>query len=193
MENDKFELKLLSICWRTTDKAESDFDLCAHGHVRVQIGDEIIEEEDVTVSAGAFMLMRSLKENHSAQAVGEYNDNGPQLIPLNGFNFLIPDNYSDKKFNVKVNFGGPHVKTDWSVKHLRLQGRVCLTTENGTSVIVSKKHYKKQIIDFADQVERFFKNSRPRRFGMLDGLSKLGDEKPGYELFWKNWRQMRNR
>ncbi|WP_225586969.1 hypothetical protein [Algoriphagus sp. Y33] len=53
-------------------------DLCAHGHVFVKIGDEVIADKDsldMTVSATALYLMRTLKDNYKK---GYY---ASQLLP----------------------------------------------------------------------------------------------------------------
>ena len=79
-------------------------DLCLHGHVTVQIGDAVLED-DGTVSATALYLLKTLTEDK----VMDRND--IQMIPCCG-HFLIA---SGDLQNVEIS--GCDNGTDWSTFH----------------------------------------------------------------------------
>ena len=58
-----FEISIDNICWLSGEKDDPN-DLCAHGNVKVKIGDESFEYY-CTVSAAAVYLLKSIKEDHT--------------------------------------------------------------------------------------------------------------------------------
>lgn len=60
-----FDLKLLDLHWINNE--DSPGDLCAHGHVFVQIGNEVIADKNslvIAVSSAALYLMRTTKDDY---------------------------------------------------------------------------------------------------------------------------------
>lgn len=144
-------------------------DLCLHGYAVAFIGSKKLEY-DATVSATALYLLKSLTENH---IINEDN----QMLPCCGF-FLIAD---DKLENVTI--VGCNNGIDWSIIH---EGEnIKLILEDGSETIVSLEEYKKEVFQFADKVETFYKASPPRK------LPKDEFDRNGYITFWKEWHRRR--
>lgn len=144
-------------------------DLCLHGHAVVCIGERKLEYE-AALSAAALYLLKSLTENHILN-----QDN--QMLPCCGF-FLIAD---DKLENVVIS-GCPN-GIDWSVIHDGENVRLIL--EDGSETVVPFDEYKKQVFEFADKIEDFYKSSLPRN------LPKDEFDRNGYIAFWNEWHRRR--
>lgn len=169
-----FDIKILDLHW--IKDADEPTDLCAHGHVFVKIGNEVVANKDsldVTVSATALYLMRTLKDNYNK---GDYSS---QLLPCCGHH-IIADN--EKDF---VNIFGCPSGIDWTIIHTE-GNKIKHLTDSGQEAIIDKKTYKKTVLDFADQVENFYKTSLPKTIPTDDF------DKKGYLTFWKEWRQLRD-
>ena len=164
-----FEISADNLCWinENTDDPE---DLCAHGNVKVKIGDESYEYY-CTVSAAALYLLKSITEDHIM-------DTELQLLPCCGF-FMVED--PEKSDNVII-LGCPN-GIDWTVTHN--ETNVILTTRGGQKVTVSLNEYIEQIFEFADKIQDFYKHSSPKT---------ISDEtkKKMYDLFWREWKTRRN-
>lgn len=174
MENNNFELKLIDLHW--LNNFDDNNDLCAHGRVFLKVGNEIVCDEnslDVTVSATALYLLRSLTENYKK---GDY---GSQILPCCGF-----FTYFDE--NLRAAFSGCPVGIDWTITHIN-DDLIQHTTENGNSTIISKENYKKIVFDFVDKVEEFYNSSLPKI------LPDDDLEIESYEEIWKEWHTLRNR
>ena len=106
MTRKTFDLKLLDIHW--INDFDDPTDLCAHGHIFVKIGDEVVADKDsldVTVSATALYLMRTLKDNYKK------DDYESQLLPCCG-HFMYADDNNDF-----VNICGCTSGIDWTIIH----------------------------------------------------------------------------
>jgi hypothetical protein len=174
MTENHFDIKLLDIHW--IKDVDDPTDLCAHGRVFVKIGDEVISDKDsldVTVSATALYLMRTLKDNY------EKDEYASQLLPCCG-HFIIADD--EKDF---VNICGCPSGIDWTIIHTD-DNKIKHVTDNGQEAIIDKDAYKKMVLDFADQVENFYKSSLPKIIPTDDF------DKRGYLTFWKEWRNLRD-
>ena len=97
-----FSIDVSNMHWIT--EGDDPYDLCAHGYVTVNIGNELLEFEG-TVSTAALRLLKTITENHAA----EYN--GEQMIPHCG-HFIIPNDALD---NVAIS--GCDSGLDWTVLH----------------------------------------------------------------------------
>lgn len=174
MTNNNFEIKILDLHWiKNVDDPE---DLCAHGHVFVKIGNEVVADKDnldITVSSTALYLLRTLKSNYKK---GNY---ASQLLPCCGF-FIIADDNTDF-----VNICGCPNGIDWTIIHLD-NGNIKHISENGEEAIIDKETYQKIVLDFADQVENFYRTSLPKTIPTDDF------DKKGYLTFWKEWRNLRD-
>lgn len=171
---DNFDIKILDLHW--IKGVDDPTDLCAHGHVFVKIGSEIVSDKDsldVTVSATALYLMRTIKENYNK------DDYASQLLPCCG-HFIIAD---DDKDVVKI-CGCPS-GIDWTITHTD-DNRIKHISDNGQEVTIDKDKYRRLVLDFADQVENFYKTSLPKTIPTDDF------DKKGYLTFWKEWRLLRD-
>ncbi len=174
MQDKNFEIKLLDLHW--INDVDDPRDLCAHGHVFVKIGEEIVSDKDsldVTVSATALYLMRTLKDNYKK------DDFASQLLPCCG-HFFVPNDNNDF-----VNICGCLSGIDWTIQHTS-NGKVKHLTENGQAVVIEFKDYQKIVLDFADKVEDFYKGSTPKE------LPNDEFDRKGYLTFWKEWRNLRD-
>lgn len=174
MTDNNFDIKILDLHW--IKDVDDPTDLCAHGHIYVKIGNEVIADKDsldVTVSSTALYLMRTLKEDYKK------DDYASQLLPCCG-HFFMADEEND---NVAI-MGCPN-GIDWTITHTD-EGKIKHITDSGQVATVNKEEYKKVVLDFADQVENFYKTSLPKTIPMDDF------DKKGYLTFWKEWRHLRD-
>lgn len=174
MAKEQFELKILDLHWIKNE--DDPTDLCAHGHVFVKIGDEVVADKDtldVTVSSTALYLMRTLKDNYKK------DDYASQLLPCCGHFFM-----ADEKNDV-VNIMGCPSGIDWTIVHTD-DNKVKHITNRGQEVTIDKSVYTKLVFDFADKVENFYKTSLPKTIPNDDF------DRKGYLTFWKEWRRLRN-
>jgi hypothetical protein len=113
--------------------------------------------------------MRTVNENYE---IGEY---GSQLIPCCG-HFLMADENDDE---FVIILGCPN-GIDWRIRHIE-NNQIKHIAENGEEGIIGKEAYRKLIIEFASQVEKFYKESKPKE------IPEDEFDKKGYEAFWKEW------
>ncbi|EAQ50987.1 hypothetical protein [Leeuwenhoekiella blandensis] len=174
MTSQKFKIDLLKTNW--ISEKDTQTDLCAHGQMRVKIGNEIVvdqsENDGWTISASAQLLLRTLERNHTKE-----NPVGDQLIPCCG-HFLVFDNDMDE-----VYIGSCPTGIDWEVKHRN--GNVILKTESGNETEINFVEYKNEVLNFVDQVEQFYKES-PEKEIPIDEF-----DRKGYLQFWKEWNENR--
>lgn len=174
MAGNNFDIKILDLHWIMD--VDDPTDLCAHGHVFVKIGDGIVADKDsldVTVSSTALYLMRTIKDNYKK------DDYASQLLPCCG-HFFMADEESDY-----VSIMGCPSGIDWTIIHTG-DGKIKHITDSGQEATVDKNEYIKLVLNFADQVEDFYKTSLPKTI-------PTGDfEKKGYLTFWKEWRLLRD-
>jgi hypothetical protein len=57
----------------------------------------------------------------------------------------------------------------------------------GQDVVIDKGTYTKMVLEFADQVENFYKASLPKAIPTDDF------DRKGYLTFWKEWRRLRTK
>lgn len=174
MSNKNFDLKILDLYWIDKD-INNKADLCAHGRVFVKIGDEVVSDKnslDISLSTAALYLMRTIKNDYKK---GDYPS---QLLPCCG-NFMVAD---PKTSSVSI-YGCPN-GIDWAITHVG--DKVKHVSEGGQEALVDKDVYKKIVLDFADQVEDFYKKSLPRT------MPKNNLDKEGYLMFWEEWRSLRD-
>jgi hypothetical protein len=175
MADTNFDLKILDLHW--IKDIDDGYDLCAHGHLYLKIGNQIISDKetgDWTLSSTALSLLRSIEKDYKK------DDYSNQLLPCCG-HFFIPD---DKEETVIIPGCGTGI--DWQIIHTH-DKKVKHVLENGYEVIIDNSVYKNIVIDFADQVEQFFKDSKPKTIP----TDKF--DKKGYLTFWKEWRNLRDK
>ena len=175
MRDNQFEIDILDIQW--LEDTPEEIDLCAHGQVKVRIGNEIIvdrreKEYHWTLSAMAVHLLRTVENNHNPEnLVGEH------LIPCCGHHIDYLEN------STVVHIQGCFTGINYWVQHI--DQNIKLTTESKTEIIITSNEYSNEIINFVDKVEEFYKLSMPK---------KLPDDKYdkiGYELMWDEWHRRR--
>ena len=150
--------------------SEETEDLCLHGHATAIIGDERLEY-DATVSATALYLLKSIREDH-------LRGTGLQMLPCCGHFLIASEDLSH------VEIIGCDSGVDWSVLH---EGdSVRLLTESGEDVVIPLAEYRRTVFAFSDEVERFYRTSRPKKIPTDEF------EKNGYLSFWKEWESLRN-
>ena len=167
-----FELEILDLHW--IDNEDNPNDLCAHGHVFVQIGNEVIADQDspsFTVSSTALYLMRTIQDNYKKE------DYASQLLPCCGHFFMV-----DGDSHVSIMGCGNGI--DWEILHVS-NNKVKHISESGQEITIDIKEYKKKVFDFADQVEQFYKTSKAKVMPEDDF------DKNGYQTFWKEWKILR--
>ena len=161
-----FKLEILEKYWLPGQPEETD--LCLHGTVWVQIGDDVLEDE-VCLSAAALHLLRSVTEEHQPDELAK-------LFPIDGFCWT-PDGEGS------IYLGGcPNGGFDGYVTHEDDVVRIAL--EELPAVQIPLTEYQAKVFAFADQVEAFFRQSKPKFVN--DELDKLW-----YPLFWEEWRLRR--
>ena len=152
MPKDLFQIEILDLHW--LHNMPEELDRCAHGNVRVTIGDEIIVDqqpgdEDWTLSAMALHLLRTLENDHHPESrVGEH------LIPHCGFHIdhleIEGDVYLQGCFE-GVNF--------WIVHEA---DKIKITSETGVQAQLSVDEYRKEVLKFADEIMSFYERSKPK-------------------------------
>ena len=163
-----FKIEINKLYW-IDDMPENDHDLCLHGDVSVTIGDESFSYS-CTVSATGLFLLRTLTEDH---IIGQES----QMLPCCGHS-IFPNETNDRV----IILGCPN-GVDWSVLHD--DGNIVLITENNHKNVLSLAEYKMIVFDFADRIERFYKQCSLKAF--YDDNDKVS-----YNLFWNEWHNRRN-
>lgn len=176
MDANKFSLAITELDWLYKEDIQSD--LCAHGKVIVEIGDEkiagVLEDENWTLSATGLFLLRTLERNHTKE-----NPVGEHLLPCCG-HFLV---FTSEMEEVYV--GGCPNGIDWEVIHEN--DTIKLITANNKETVVPFDLYKLEVLQFVDQVELFYKSSSEKKIPE-DEL-----DRNGYLAFWKEWNTRRSK
>ena len=138
--------------WIKDDGVDDPLDLCAHSPVQFQVGGRTLVDPahgDVTVSAAAIYLMRSLERDHTSEKpVGE------RLFPCCG-NALYDTGDDD------VLICGCPNGSDIFVHHHR-DGSIRLTTTSGESFTVLDSEWRDAVKAFSQRVRQFYESSRPK-------------------------------
>ena len=165
-----FQIEVGSLAW-IDGSADDPQDLCLHGHVRVQIGQRVLED-DATVSATALYLLKTLTEDKRMEP------HSIQMLPCCGF-FMIAN-----KELTEVEIIGCDHGTDWSVIHQ--DGKIRLILPDGAEETVEMEEYRQQVYRFADTIEAFYRQCTPKE------LPQDSFDRNGYQTFWKEWHRRRN-
>lgn len=175
MTGKTFEIKILDLHW--IKYVDDPSDHCAHGHVFLKIGDQVVSDVatgDWTLSSTALSLLRTIEMDY------EKDDFSNQLLPCCGHFFIADDNQET------VIIQGCDIGIDWTIIHTN-DNKVRHVLENGYELTIAKDTYKKIVFDFADQVEKFFNDSKPKTIPADDF------DRKGYLTFWKEWRNLRDK
>lgn len=154
--------------WIKDDGRDDPADLCAHSPVRFEIdGDVLVSavDGDVTVSAAAIYLLRTLEADHSvASPVGD------QLFPCCGH--AMYDTGDDDV----VICGCPN-GSNAEVAHVGDSVRICTT--HGRTYLLSADEWRQAVYAFADRVNEFYADSSaktPADETDAKGFAKLREE-----------------
>ena len=146
--------------------ADDPQDRCLHGHVTVQFGDTVLED-NCTVSATALYLLKTLTEDK----IMAYND--IQMIPCCGHTM-----FANKDLTEVMISGCPN-GTDWSTIHEGDSVRLILPT--GQEEVVELPAYREEVLRFAEKVEVFYNACAPKE------LPTNEYDRNGYIAFWNEW------
>lgn len=149
-----FKIRILDQYWISKDpKDESD--LCSHGVIRLEIGNEIISDSsdvDWTVSTAGLMLLRSLNSDHS-----------------------VEDTYPMIQHCGQLGMIGCPISIDWSVTHsdntVTIRDVKKLMSTNSIDSIkfenidakIERRKYIREVVRFCDDI-RSFTHQTPRNF-----------------------------
>ncbi len=175
MVNSDFNIEIIDLHWLKNE--DDPTDLCAHGHLYLKIGTQIISEYetgDWTLSSTALSFLRTIENNYVKD---EYSN---QLLPCCGYFFIASE---DQK---TVIIQGCNIGIDWKIIH-QDNNTIKHIFDNGYEVIIDKEKYKKKVIGFADKIEQFFNDSQTKIIPSDDF------DRRGYLAFWKEWRDLRDR
>ena len=165
---DKFTIRAHQFSW-ITGEADDPEDLCLHGHVTVEVGDRMLED-DGTVSATALYLLRTLTED---RLMGKSEN---QMIPCCGHFLMANEDLT------AVEIIGCDNGTDWSTVHENGGVRIMLAT--GEEAWIDLPRYRAEVLRFADTVEAYYQSCQPKR--PEDEFSRRG-----YQAFWNEWHRRR--
>ena len=165
-----FRINIHNLYWITGTKDDPE-DLCLHGHIAVQIGNTVLEDNG-TVSATALYLLKTLTEDKIM------HPHDIQMIPCCGHFLIANDDLSE------VVISGCDNGTDWSTIH---DGDyVKFVFENGEQEVVSFNEYKEEVLRFVDKIEEYYVSCTPKV------LPKNEFDRNGYIAFWNEWKRRRN-
>ena len=155
------------------DDGDDPSDLCAHSPVLLEVNGTALvtpADGDVTVSAAAVFLLRTLECDHTPeQPVGD------QLFPCCGHAMF--DTGEDDVVICGCNSG-----PDLSVVH-QTDGLVQLQTPGGKAARVPLTDWREAVIHFCDQVSAFYDAALPKR--------RTSDDFGGFEKMMTEWRRRR--
>lgn len=183
MSNHPFKIELQEIHWLESYGEETQLDLCAHGKVRVIIGNEVVAENNQdrddwwSLTAMALHLLRTLDQNHSKE-----NLVGDCLIPSEGHHL----DHQENTPYVHIETSYPMKKgVNWWVYHHN--NNVKLVSEKFIETTIPFEEYKAQVLNFFDQVKDFYSTSKPKV------LPKIKYDKEGYLKLWHEWETRRSK
>ncbi len=178
-----FHIELQKIHWLESYNDEDNLDLCAHGKVRVTIGNEIVADNSSdpddwwSLTAMALHLLRTLEFNHTSE-----NKVGQCLVPSEGHHI----NHLPDEPMVLIETVYPIERgVNWWVIHQDKQVR--LITEANLETVIPFEGYKNQILQFVDKVQTFYEVSKPKT------LPEEKYDREAYLKLWKEWNGMRTK
>lgn len=149
-------------------------DLCAHGDVEFRIGDDVLLDtgRDLTVSAAALYLLRTLAVPHSKAApVGDH------LFPCCGFAMWDLPGQDD------VAICGCPNGEDFEVLHQVGGNGVVIRAADSREWEVTWSDWRSAVFAFADSVSNFYAASSPKQ--------PSDDDAAGFTNFKAEWERRR--
>ena len=168
-----FRLDIEKLNWINDDGADDPRDLCAHASVKITFGENSLTAAQITASAGAIFLLRSLFEDH----IPETGDTA-MMLPCCGNGIYEDENNPDRAVIITCPFG-----FDFSVIHD--SGCIRISSSDLGEINISTDEYTREVFAFADQVMAFYDRSAPKIF------NNSADEK-GYHAMMREWKKLRN-
>lgn len=170
--NNTFSLDILKQGWLQENLAESD--LCSHGEIFLQIGEQIITngEECYGISESALALLRTTLSDHSPE-----NSVAEKLI-FHGCGTIL--------------MIGCNIGIDWTVRHVGENVELSNVTKfigNSDNEIVTypQLNLTVPLIQYKAEIERFALKAK----SLFDGVPKKVSENKlypnKYQLFWKEY------
>lgn len=160
--------------------ADDPADLCAHGHVDFRVDDDQLvhpeRDMEVTVSAAALYLLRTLDRDHTKQSqVGE------QLFPCCGSAMY------DEGGSPEVLIVGCPSGIDFEVRHGPGPGRdhVIVLASEGREWRIASPAWQSAVFSFVDAVSELFATASPK--------TPSADDAPGFRKFVAEWERRRGR
>lgn len=168
-------LQPLNMCW-ITESDEHAADLCVHGDVEFRVDGEVLiepnEARNLTVSAAALFLLRTLTGSHTREA--RLCD---QLFPCCGHAMWDIDGECD------VLIQGCDCGPDFEILRQANGAEVVIRTHDGRAWPVKSEEWQVAVFAFADAVSQFYSRS-PRR-------KPCDVDKPGFAKFLSEWERRR--
>ncbi len=161
-QKQQFKLSYDSFTWHDGEK-DNPFDLCLHGVLTVQFGEEILSGK-CCVSAAAFNFLKTLDNDHN---IGQ----SYKMMPCCGHSIFVD--------GASINIGGCENGSDFAVLHD--EDTVYLKTNAGKRHPVAINEYRRQVLKFARTVKNHYASSLPKI------LPKGEYEKKAYLFFWEKY------
>ncbi|PQJ21965.1 hypothetical protein [Tenacibaculum sp. SG-28] len=177
MNQTDFEINIIRQHWIKDDGKDDKEDLCSHGEIYIRIGTEEISTKDSdswTLSVTGLYLLRSLEQDC------ELNQFSNQLAPCCG-HFMIPD---EDRNNYVVIMGCPS-GIDWKIKHFNEE--VIFESEKRTKGKLAFNDYKKKVIDFTNEIEKFYGNPKDKI------VPEDEFDKNAFNQFWAEWAELKTK
>lgn len=159
-----------------TENDESAADICVHGDVEFEVNGEVLVEpakaENLTVSAAALYLMRTLTASHTREApLCEL------LFPCCGRAMWDIEGQCD------VLITGCGSGEDFEIRHQQDGSGVVIRAHDGREWSVGTEEWQVAVMAFADSVAEFY-SRHPRR-------KPSTEDKPGFAKFLSEWERRR--
>jgi len=169
-------LQPLNMHWINNAKDDPS-DLCAHGDVEFRMGADVLLDDslgwDVTVSAAALYLLRTLSEPHTKQS-----QDGGQLFPCCGFSMYDVAGQDD------VVISGCPNAVDFEVLHEASGAGVFIQSADGRKWQVPWREWRTAVYLFADAVSEFYAASSAKQ---------VPEDDTGFSKFAAEWQRRRGR
>jgi hypothetical protein len=170
-------LRPVNLRW-VNGAADDPQDLCAHGDVDFRIGDDQLlapDGLDLTVSAAALYLLRTLSVPHTRQTpVGDH------LFPCCGFTLY------DIPGELDVVVCGCPSGEDFEVIHAGSEVGVVVRAADGREWAVGWEEWRAAVYAFADGVSEFYAVSSPKQ-------PSDPEDGRGFQKFTAEWVRRRGR
>jgi hypothetical protein len=151
-------------------------DLCAHGDIDFRIGQDVLVDDsngkDLTVSAAALYLLRSLSTPHTEETCS-----GENLFPCCGHSMWDIPGKED------VTITGCPLGVDFEIRHEPNGETFVIRADDGREWSVPRSEWREAVFYFADRVSDFYASCLPKQ--------PTKDDAPGFDKFLQEWERRR--